>query len=52
MSSPLGIYSKFSKMLREQPHVQRGFELSEKGLRELKTVLRHGGPSEIQLQPG
>lgn len=50
MSSPLGMYSKFSKGHREQPHVQRGFELSEEGLRELQTVLRHGGPSEIHLQ--
>lgn len=35
MSTLLGMYSKFSKGLKE--HVQRGFELSEKGLRELKT---------------
>lgn len=37
MSTLLGMYSKSSKGLREQPHMQRGFELSEKGHRELKT---------------
>lgn len=39
MSGPLGIYTEFSKVLSEQPHTQRGFELSEKGLRELKAML-------------
>lgn len=37
ISGLLGTYSKFSKGLKE--HVQGGFELSEKGLRELNTVL-------------
>lgn len=38
MSGPLGIYSEFNKALSEQPHTQRGFELADEGLRELKAM--------------
>lgn len=39
MTGPLGIRSELSKVLSEQPHTQRCFELSEKVLRELTAVL-------------
>lgn len=51
-SGPLGIHSEFSKVLREQLHTQRGFELSEKGLMELKAMLsKHHYSTEHDCPP-
>lgn len=50
---PLGIYSEFSKVLREQPHRHRVvLKLSEKALRELKAMLNeHHWRAEYDCPP-